>query len=428
MFSYNGTDTKVYAKHVWLELAERILKRSRQSEKLGLDFLHRRKISITFRASDEIEESKLVEWIENTVNAIGEDYASKKIQMRDTCGYEKRRYIGKFTLGPLENIQQISDHEIGLLESLPVTDFMVHEERFGIQSFHPEISSQTGRIQLQAERTRNAILTISNQRGDKLELSANVRVPMLIPVDHEAFRVRVQAGVLDFAFSPMRNEVQQFRLSYDDGTEYSLYEQSRFFDFVKWCREGDVDFRLNSEIGTLFGARVQIGHEVNNWQISDLRSYLKFLVNIGGESQSRNILTTGRLLQESMMSGYLIAMLADARDLRIGIRTSISQPEVSSFAGFGAIRLGNWCFTTILEFRVINIEQGAQYTAWDLQFEKFLMSSASLVEFENARATVKAAFDQHVNSTNSRIMYFEDGDLKHLEDLEDSEKSMMTNK
>ena len=428
LFSYCGTETMVYAKHVWLELTERILKRARQSEKRGLDSLHKQRFSVSFGAGDQIEESKIVKWIQNTVAAIGEDYASKKIQMRTTCGYDKRRYIGKFTLGPLQNVQQIVDHEIGILESLPVTDFVVHEERFGIQSAHPEISSPKGRVQLQKAGARNAILVISNRSGEKVEFSANVRLPTLIPVDHEAFRVRVQAGVLDFTFSPGRNQAQKFRLSYDERAEYSLYDQSRFFDFIQWCKEGDVDLRLVSEKGVLWGAKFQISHAVQDWQISDLRSYLKLLLNIGGDTQSRKILTTGRAIQDSMKSGYLIAMLADAHDLRIGTSTSVSEPEVSAFSGFGIIRLGNWYFTSILEFQVINVFQDAEFTAWDLQFSKFLMNSASLVEFEHAKATVKAAFDQYVESFDSRVMYIEDGDLKHFENLGNSEKSMRTNK
>lgn len=428
MFSYSGSETRVYAKHVWLVLTERILKRVRQSEKRGLDSLHKQRFSVSFKAGDQIEESIIVKWIQNTVAAIGEDYASKKIQMRTTCGYDKRRYIGKFTLGPLQNVQQIVDHEIGLLESLPVTDFVVHEKRFGIQSAHPEISSPKGRVQLQKAGARNAILVISNRSGDKVEFSANVRLPSLIPVDHEAFKVRVQAGVLDFTFSPGRNQTQKFQLSYDDRAEYCLYDQSQFFDFIQWCKEGDVDLRLVSEKGVLWGAKVQIGHAVKDWQISDLRSYLKLLLNIGGDTQSRKILTTGRAIQDSMKSGYLIAMLADAHDLRIGTSTSVSEPEVSTFSGFGLIRLGNWHFTSILEFQVINVSRGPEFTAWDLQFSKFLMNSASLVEFEHAKATVKAAFDQHVESSGSRMMYFEDGDLKHFANLGNSETTMRTNK
>ena len=428
MFSYTGTKTTVYAKHVWLELTERILKRARQSEKQGLDSLHKQWFSVSFGAGDQIEKSKIVKWIQNTVAEIGEDYASKKIQMRTTCGYDKRRYIGKFTLGPLQNVQQIVDHEIGLLESLPVTDFVVHEERFGIQSAHPEISSPKGHVQLQNAGAKNAVLVISNRSGEKVEFSAKVRLPSLIPIDHEAFKMRVQAGVLDFTFSPGRNQVQQFQLSYDDRAEYSLYDQSRFFDFIQWCKEGDVDLRLNSEIGVLWGAKVQIGHAVKDWQISDLRSYLKLLLNIGGDTQSRKILTTGRAIQDSMKSSYLIAMLADAHDLRIGTRTSVSEPEVNMFSGFGVIRLGNWYFTSILEFQVINVSRGPEFTAWDLQFSKFLMNSASLVEFEHAKATVKAAFDQHAESSDSRMMYFEDGDLKHFANLGNSVKSMRTNK
>lgn len=428
MFSYGRTGTKVYVKHVWLELAERILKRVRESEKFGLDSLYKRKISVTFAKSDQIEKHKIVKWITNTVAAIGEDYASKKTQIRNTCGYKERRYIGKFTLGPLENVQQIADHEIGLVESLPVTDVVVHDERFGIRSSYAEISSPKGRVQLQTEGIGNAVLVISNHSGNRIELSANVRYPMLVPINHEAFKVRVQAGVLDFTFSPGRNQAQQFRLSYDDRAEYCLYDQRQFFDFIQWCKEGEVDLHLNTETGPLFRAKVQIGQEVNDWQISDLQSYLKLLRNIGGDIQSRRILTTGKSLQESMRAGYLIAELTNAKDLRIGIRTSLSEPEASVFSGFGIINLGNWYFTTILDFRVISIVQNAEYTAWDLQFSKFLMRSASSIEFEHAKAIVKAAFDRHLESSDLRIMYVEDGDLMHLANSEKLEKSLNTNK
>ena len=428
MFSYSDIDTKIYAKHVWIELAERILKRARQSENLGLDSLHKQRVSVSFGEDDEIAGHELVDWISATVAEIGEDYASKKIQMCNTSGYEKRRYVGNFTLGPLENVQQIVDHEIGLIESLPVTDFVVNEERFGIQSSRPEISSPRGKIKLTKKGIRDIILVFSNQNGDSIELSANVHLPSLIPIDHDSFRVRVQAGVFDFTFSPGRNQAQQFRLGYDDGAEYSLYDQSRFFDFIQWCKDGEVDLRLNSELGPIFGAKIQIGQEVNHWKISDLRSYLRLLVSIGGDIQSRKILTTGRTLQESMKSGYLMAMLADANDFKIGIRPLVSEPEVDAFCSFGIIRLGSCNFTTVLEFRVIKSIQGVECTAWDLQFKKLLMSSASTVEFERAKSTVKAAFDQYVESSKLRIMYIGDGDVMHFGNLGNSEKILRTNR
>lgn len=428
LFSYSDISTTVYAKHVWLDLMERTLKRARQAELHGFNSLHKQQLSISFGENDRIEESDLVAWIQDTVSAIGEDYASKKIQMRENCGYETGRYIATLTLGPLEHAQQIVDHEIGLLDSLPVTNFVLHEERFGIQSIHPEFSSLKGRIQIQRETTREAILVVSNQRGERFELSADVRIPSLVSIEHEAFKVRVQAGVLDFTFSPGRNHVQPFRLSYDEGMTYSLHEQIRFFDFVQWCKEGDIDLRLNSDIGTLFGAKVQVGHEVNDWEISALQSYLKLLFNIGGDAQSRNIPTTGIDLQNSAKSSYLIAMLVEAQDLRIGIHTVVSEPEVDLFSGFVIIELGNWFFTSILEFKIVNTIQETESTAWDMQFGKFLVGTARSVEYEQAKATLKAAFDRYTEASDSRIMYLEDGDLKHLANLEGSEVSMNTNR
>ena len=129
-----------------------------------------------------------------------------------------------------------------------------------------------------------------------------------------------------------------------------------------------------------------------------------------------------------MKSGYMMAMLVDAHDLRIGIHTPVLEPEVDAFCSFGIIGFGGWCFTTILEFRVINFSQGVECTAWDLQFSKFLMSSASTVEFEHARVTVKAAFDQYVESSQLRILYIEDGDVMHFANLGKSEKLLQTNK
>ena len=428
MFSYRDISTTVYAKHVWLELMERTLRRARQSELPGLNSLHKQQLSVSFGEEDRVEERDLIKWIENTVSAIGEDYAMKKTQMRKNCGYDKRRYIGTFTLGPLENTQQIVDHEIGLLDSLPVTNFQLHEERFGIQSILPDFSSPKGRIQIQHETTREAILVVSNQRGERFELTANVHIPSLVPIEHDAFKVRVQAGVLDFTYSPGRNHAQRFRLSYDESARYSLRDQIQFFEFVQWSKEGDIDLRLNSDHGTLLGAKVKVDHEVKDWEISSLQSYLKLLFNVGGDTQSRNIYTTGVDLQNSMKSNYLVAMLVEAQDLRVGIRTGLSDPAVDLFAGFIIIELGNWCFAAILEFKIVNLIQEIDNTAWNVQFSKFLLGNASLVEYEQAKANVKAAFDRHIEASDLRIMYLEDGDLNHFTNLDAREMSMNVNR
>ncbi|MXZ81335.1 MAG: DUF4365 domain-containing protein, partial [Gammaproteobacteria bacterium] len=102
MFSYNDDQIKIFGKHVWSEFSEIVLKKARQSEIHGSNSLHKKSISVLFEPSDEIQSSEIAQWIQRTVNEIGEDYASKKIRIRDKCGYEKRRYIVKFTLGPLD--------------------------------------------------------------------------------------------------------------------------------------------------------------------------------------------------------------------------------------------------------------------------------------------------------------------------------------
>ena len=113
---------------------------------------------------------------------------------------------------------------------------------------------------------------------------------------------------------------------------------------------------------------------------------------------------------------------------KIGIRPLVSEPEVDAFCSFGIIRLGSWHFTTVLEFRVIKSIQGVECTAWDLQFRKLLMSSASTVEFERAKGTVKAAFDQYVESSKLRIMYIGDGDVMQFGNLGNAEKILRTNR
>ncbi|MYI67511.1 MAG: hypothetical protein F4103_01695, partial [Boseongicola sp. SB0673_bin_14] len=396
MFSYSGNSSTVHARHVWRELMERTLKRARLSEMQGLDSLNKQKLSVSFGERDRIEDDDIVAWISDTVSSIGEDYATKKAQMRETCGYGKRRYIGTFTLGPLRDAEQVVDHEIGNIDSLPVTEFVLHEERFGMRSLHPEIASQGGRIKIKREAEGQAILVVSNQRGERFELPAKVRAPSLVPFEHEAFKVRMQAGVLDFAFSPGRSRAQAFRFGYDESAKYSLYEQVRFLDFVQWCKEGDVDLRLMSDVGILLGAKVQVSHQVIHWEISNLRSFLELLINIGGDTQSRNILAAGIDLENSMKASFPVAMLVKAENARVGIRAIFPNPEVDLLSGFVVIELENWCFTSILEFKIVNVFQGTEDTALDVRFCRFVMNTAILADFDAARSAARAAFDQYM--------------------------------
>ena len=123
-----GTQERIYIRHFWAELIERALLRGRQTSAENKK-LHKVSMEIGFSDQDE-HSADLICWIIATLKEHFKEYAEKKRALSENLGYEGRKYRAEVTIGPLDGIEELVDHEVRV-NGLP-PDYKNADGRFAL--------------------------------------------------------------------------------------------------------------------------------------------------------------------------------------------------------------------------------------------------------------------------------------------------------
>jgi hypothetical protein len=134
---------KLYAVHVWEELIKKTLEAVRRAENEG-QLLHRRLLTIPFTESDEKRDDQLIQWMQDSIDAVKPEYDLAKRAINQTAGYEQGSGTGLLTI-TANTEQEILNNFLGLGDGLRVSRFTFTPSRFGIASPKPVIDVETGK-------------------------------------------------------------------------------------------------------------------------------------------------------------------------------------------------------------------------------------------------------------------------------------------
>ena len=424
LFCHFGPKYKIYGKHIWADSIDKILIRARQAERDGFHTLHKKSVNIRFRDADEIRDpSQLISWIMKTVGAVGINYSSRKSQLRKDAGYENGRYTGNLTLGPLRDLEQVADHEIGLLEYLPAKELAIFDERFGIRSIHPIFATKDGRIQLQTQGAKEAAIRVTGPDGKTLDVPAEVWFPVLIP-EHEGFKVRVTGSFLDFSFSPRVSDERTFTLKYSHSAECNLHQHHQYYMFLHWCKAGPVSFQLISDLGTLIGGSININDNFGFRGITESYIFATLLVDIAGQVQSEKITITGGDLRKCLSVGFPSALLIQANHIKLCSSKFTDFRKIDRLAAFFVLTLGRWHFSAIVEFEITDIVEKDNMVEWKILFKRYVKRDAVSSHVGDLEKKVRQEFDQHFSTSNLSLLKLDDGNLTHFIDLNNKRGSV----
>ena len=126
---------RVYLRHFWKEEIKRTLKRVRAAEHNGVFEFHKRHFEITMHEVDAHPQP--LDWMRDVVEDMQPSYAEEKSRILNTVGYEDGLGTMNMTLGG--TAQDLLDLQLGLIESLPVSQASYVPQRFGIVAPKPEL-------------------------------------------------------------------------------------------------------------------------------------------------------------------------------------------------------------------------------------------------------------------------------------------------
>ena len=238
-----ASGTYIYAVHYWSQLIERALRRGRTASANNV-LTHKTTMTINFCEPDNHTED-LLTWLISTVRALPETYASDKRKLYETIGYTgARNCTAKVIFGPLKGIEDLVDHHLGLIDSLPVKHIVLTDSRFGIDAPQPSLEHSAVEMQLRPTESKICTLVLQAPGGEFVSLPGEVRFPFVPGLPEDKFKFSITTWMLALTIS--HTEATEFLLIDYWNTKFSLERLVDLSRFLSWT-SGSISITVTAE-------------------------------------------------------------------------------------------------------------------------------------------------------------------------------------
>jgi hypothetical protein len=159
-----------------------------------------------------------------------------------TIGYEAGTATGHIQVGPLRDLEQLIDHQLGLGGPLPLVEFEITDTRFGIPAGAPVASHSGGEIELRANAFRIARVRLRSPSGATAEAAASVFAPSIPGLPLQKMKLRVKSSFLDVILRYDGGGTMNYSFSPDH--MFTVHEMALFCSSLNLLAEGSTDIQL----------------------------------------------------------------------------------------------------------------------------------------------------------------------------------------
>ena len=381
-----GEDPIIYGRHIWREEISDFLRTARNLNKENSIQPHKRIITFAFNQKDRLMSAPPDWMLDQIFMCGGEDYSDRKRTIVKSVGYDEIVGEAKIEIGPLSTVSDIVLHEIGVLKDLPVSSLKYFDRGFGVLSDVPSRVITEGRLSF-ANEGRSLTLKITSSQGDHFSIPAKGWTPKLVSADDPEYRVRVNAGHLDFIWS--QNPANQaLKLMFDTEISLPFLQHLGFLKFATWSKSGDLTLSVESDIGVLLSGRTVGTHLDGPW-LEDYCGAAEELLKIIGPERCAEVVGSFSDLSSSYKEIHFVSKIFNAGSLRIEAIYNEIVGGFDSMLGYVWGELGPWTYGAIYEMK-----HGAT-SAKDLR-QTFYFSDPKLVS--------SFAFKQPVEITRNQVL------------------------
>lgn len=407
VYDEQGAAPQIYACHIWKEQIHHWLKRARETEMSGRTDLHKLNVTIRFKNTDRLTINPAT-WIEQTLAPFGDSYAIRKHELVKTVGYGGSIGEGTINIGPDISVGDIVDHQIGLIESLPVLECKIFDTRFDIKSKQPIYDMAVGRLQI-TPSGRPLNLQLMSIDSEIYDISALGYAPATVGFEHSEFRIRIKAGHIDIVASP-HDSKQMLDLGFDVYEEKSLEEQVGILKLFCWSQKGPVSFQALTDQGCLFGGTIKDIPDIEPWMRS-LECSSSHLTELLGEQKCRDINITIRDLWRNIHSMYFCAVVYRANHFHFEGDFDTPAPPFEKLAGYIAFSIGDWSFGVIYEYTLDERTEHDDRTRFSFCNPKIVKKSVFKNDLEAVRAQTLSDYVDYKKQSGVPVAELGDGDL-----------------
>lgn len=384
-----------YAVHVWEELMGRILKRARQLSRDGVpeDRFHKYSFSFTMTEADLRIGDDLLVWIAETVRSVGRDYAAAKRAL-----HAETEYVGKVSVGPLDSIDQLVDHALGLTPSIPVQSFQLSASKFGVEFPFPVPEGPAAFASMQSNPSAKCDIVMRGPDGSAIEIKGDIIVPGIPGLAEEHFRVRIRTPFFDIVWA-VKSGHTDFNVNLNTAIKRSPAELEKAVRLISWAGQGDVDLRATVNDEPFYFAKAQLSAEAGQEFFSELLGPVSAVAKAASHLKAKVPMISADDVMDSAQAYKLHSFLhATETMMNMTLMEGRPFPILDHVVGTGLAEVGDWVFGALQRFPIISQERDGDTVAIKLGEPLLLATYAFEVSDAGALGQVQADFHRHVQS------------------------------
>lgn len=351
LFQYDTNGARrIYVRHYWEELIKRALRRGRQASAAGKQ-AHELWMEIGFSDTDD-HTQEVIAWIVATIEATSVEYGSRKRSLYQTLGYEGRNYRAEITFGPVNGIEEIIDHQLGLSEYLPVSNIKVVDSRFGIDAPVPIINEPYGWMQLRPNNERECKLVFQNESGNVATFEAMMKTPEIPNLPADKMKLLVQTWCFNiFLFSGGKITIQ-FREFWD--SESTIERLTELSQFLSWGEE-QITMKITATDLPAISCQGRFNSYSHGRLFATLSDAAKMIQEIGARAGYPTVRHTFRDLHISLRELSIFHAILTGQDMQLHVQLAHHDAYLSRIFGYFDFRVGNFAYFAVFDASVTGL-------------------------------------------------------------------------
>ena len=332
----------------------RTLRRAREAAKKGILESDFNRKSITFKVTDADRRSsdKLLDWMKNSIAAVGLDYAQAKTALRDSIGFDAERLVGTVQFAPMRSIEELIDHQLGLTPTVSIGKFELRDRRFGIEIPLPiPVPSEGEWIGRLHVHPKPCLLQLRGPDCTEIELSGDLFLSSLPGLPIEQCKFRVKADFLDMVQSVGGDST--FKLNFHTADKRTPMQLEKLVRVITWAGLGSVGVQVWIEDQKLTDGTADINPLPNREAFERLRILIEPLVDLSRHLRVAppEISIENVIAAEDQLLALYGFLTSDDMNVSAQVTADAPPSKISEVLTYGFADVGNWRFAALTQWK-----------------------------------------------------------------------------
>jgi len=382
---------RYYAVHWWDTLMSRTLKRTRELHRDGYseESFHLKDFSFTMANADEHDAGSLLAWMKRTVQMAGRTYTTVKAAMRDTLGFETGELTGFIHLGPLESIEQLVDHQLGLTPSIPMAKFELNQRRFAVDLPFPMPDGEIFFASLQANPAATCDVRVRGPDGDSFVIAGELIVPAIPGLTEDQVKYRIRTPIFDLVWRPAG--FAKFTCNFDTATLRPITELEKCARFFGWAGGDEIEIMATVDDNRIFGATAKLDPRSDSLGWQKIKGPLATLARLSATRKAgAPLISIEQAIQAEWLHMMHEALCADDITLRGELVEDVDALTFDHGISFAILTVGGWAFGAVVRLPLISQSQAER--RFEVKFgrplllETYAFETTDLSHFDRLKA------------------------------------------